>query len=145
LGRTTGSDLYSAFEILSLTPEQQRLAERVASQVYRPCCNNYAAFPDCNHGMAMLGLLELMAAQGATESEMLEAAKQINGFWFPNQMQHVATFFKAAQGWDFAEVPGEMAVGPAVFSGSGHQNLMTWMKERGMLDRAPGGGVSCGV
>lgn len=145
LGRTTGSDLYSAFEILSLTPEQQRLAERVASQVYRPCCNNNAAFPDCNHGMAMLGLLELMAAQGATESEMLEAAKQINGFWFPNQMLHVAMFFEAAQGWDFAEIPGEMAVGPAVFSGSGHQNLMTWMKERGMLDRAPGGGVSCGV
>lgn len=145
LGRMAGPELYSAFEILSLTAEQQRLVERVASKVYRPCCNNHAAFPDCNHGMAMLGLLELMAAQGATESEMAEAARQINGFWFPNQMQHVATFFEATQGLDFAEVPGEMAVEAAFFSGSGHQNLVTWMSERGMLNRTPGGGASCGV
>jgi hypothetical protein len=60
-------------------------------------------------------------------------------------MSHVAVFFEATQGWDFAEVSGELAVGPAVFSGSGHQNLLTWMNERGMLNRAPEGGVSCGV
>jgi len=145
LGRRAGPDLYSAFEILSLTPEQQRLVENVASQVYRPCCNNHTAFPDCNHGMAMLGMLELMAAQGATEAEMFEAAKQINGFWFPHQMRHVATFFEATQGWDFAEVPGAMAVEAAFFSGSGHQYLVTWMSERGVLEPASGGGASCGV
>jgi hypothetical protein len=145
LGRIPGSELYSAFEILPLTSDQQRLLAKVASGVYRPCCNNPAAIPDCNHGMAMLGVLELMAAQGATEAEMFEAAKQINGFWFPHQMQHVADFFEATQGWDYAEIPGEIASGPAVFSGTGHQNLVTQMDELRLLDRSPDGGASCGV
>ncbi len=145
LGRMPGSELYSAFEILPLMSDQQRLLAKVASSVYRPCCNNPAAIPDCNHGMAMLGVLELMAAQGATEAEMFEAAKQINGFWFPHQMQHVADFFKATQGWDYAEIPGEIASGPAVFSGTGHQNLVTQMDELRLLDRSPDNGASCGV
>ena len=51
--------------------------ERAAPFVYRPCCDNATHFPDCNHGMAMLGLLELMAAQGASEEEMFAAARDV--------------------------------------------------------------------
>jgi hypothetical protein len=51
------SELYASAEILSLTPEQQEHLEHVAQNVFRPCCNNPTHFPDCNHGMAMLGLL----------------------------------------------------------------------------------------
>ena len=29
-------------------------------------------FSDCNHGMAMLGLMEFMASQGASEVEMMK-------------------------------------------------------------------------
>lgn len=43
--------------------------EEVAAAVYRPCCNNHTPFPGCNHGMAMLGLLELMAPQRASADE----------------------------------------------------------------------------
>jgi hypothetical protein len=63
----------------------------VASKVYRPCCGNPTSFPDCNHGMALLGLLELMASQGATVDQMFTAAKQVNAFWLPDQTRELAT------------------------------------------------------
>ena len=33
------------------------MENKIAKGIYRPCCNNSTYFPDCNHGMAMLGLL----------------------------------------------------------------------------------------
>ena len=37
--------------------------------------------------MAMLGILELMAAGDASEDQMFEAAKYISAFWFPKEMR----------------------------------------------------------
>jgi hypothetical protein len=76
---------YSMHQFVTLTPEQQLLVEKVAKNVYRPCCDNSTYFPDCNHGMAMLGLLELMASQGASEADMYDVALQVNTLWFPGQ------------------------------------------------------------
>ncbi len=145
VGKSPGSEMYSSSQILTLSHEQQELVESVASRVYRPCCNNHAAFPDCNHGMAMLGVLEVLAAAGATEAEMLEAAKQFNAFWFSGQMAYVVAYFDLTQGWSFEDIPGELAVGPAVFSGSGYQSLLVWLTERDLLQPDPGAGASCGV
>lgn len=64
--------LYATLDLIPLTVEQQKMVEEVAAAVYRPCCNNSPLFPDCNHRMAMLGLLELMAFQGATTDQMLK-------------------------------------------------------------------------
>jgi len=61
---------YSMHQFITLTPEQQALVERVAKNIYRPCCGNSTYFPDCNHGMAMLGLLELMVSQNVSEQDM---------------------------------------------------------------------------
>ncbi len=77
-------DHYSAHKFFDLTPEQQLLVDKVSRGIYRPCCGNSTHFPDCNHGMAMLGLLELMASQGATETDMWNAALAVNSFWFPD-------------------------------------------------------------
>ena len=74
---------YSMHSFITLTAEQQVLVEKVAKNIYRPCCNNSTYFPDCNHGMAMLGLLELMASQGTSEAEMYKIAKEVNSYWFP--------------------------------------------------------------
>ena len=65
---TTGSVMnhYSKHILATLTPDQQSLVEKIVKGIYRPCCNNSTHFPDCNHGMAMLGLLEYLASQGAT-------------------------------------------------------------------------------
>ena len=84
---------YGMHSFVTLTPEEQALVEKVAKNIFRPCCNNSTYFPDCNHGMAMLGLLELSASQGASESEMYKMALQANVLWFPDQYQAIKTFY----------------------------------------------------
>ncbi|PIQ66468.1 MAG: hypothetical protein COV96_01295 [Candidatus Zambryskibacteria bacterium CG11_big_fil_rev_8_21_14_0_20_42_18] len=79
---------YSRHQFFDLTPAQQELVEKVSKSIYRPCCGNSTHFPDCNHGMGMLGLLELMASQGANEKEMWETALVVNSYWFPIFILH---------------------------------------------------------
>ena len=81
IGTKSPVELYASTPLITLTDEQQRRLEEVAQNVFRPCCNNPTHFPDCNHGMAMLGLLELMAAQNASVDDMFKAAKYVNAFW----------------------------------------------------------------
>lgn len=137
--------VYASTPIVTLTEEQQALLENVATQVYRPCCNNPTHFPDCNHGMAMLGMLELMAAQGATEEQLFEAAKYGNAFWYSRQTLELATFFKATQNADFAQVDPQQLVSANFSSSAGFQNIHQWLVSNGKLQQAPGGGSSCGV
>src|SRR3989338_3332622 len=73
---------YSRHPFIVLTPEQQTLVDKVSKGIYRPCCGNSTYFPDCNHGMAMLGLLELMASQGVSEQDMWKTALTVNSYWF---------------------------------------------------------------
>lgn len=145
MGQKPATALYASTRLVALTPEQQRLVEGVAEQVYRPCCNNHTAFPDCNHGMAMLGLLELMASQGASENEMFAAAKYMNAVWFPQQALETAVFFQATMDLDYAAVDGRMAVGPEVFSAIGFQQMHQWLAADGQLPQGSQGGNSCGV
>ena len=145
LGARPATELYSSADILELTPQQHELVERVAGQVYRPCCDNHAAFPDCNHGMAMLGLLQLLAFQGASEAQMLEAAKHANSFWFPQQAMEVAAYFLVTQGLAYEQVAASDAVGRDLFSGTGFNDLHNWLSENGLLQEVQGQGGSCGV
>lgn len=138
-------DIYASTPIISLTPEQQARLEEVAYAVYRPCCNNPTAFPDCNHGMAMLGLLQLMAAQDATVDEMFEVAKYVNAFWFPQQTLEIALGFKHGKGLDFAEVDAREFVGSNFSSASGFQSVHQWLSENNLLEQVPNSGNSCGV
>jgi len=78
---------YARHPFVILNEEQQALVENVSKNVYRPCCSNSTYFPDCNHGMAMLGLLELMASQGVSEKEMYDFAAKVNALWFPELNQ----------------------------------------------------------
>ncbi|MEX2029220.1 MAG: hypothetical protein WD963_01935 [Candidatus Paceibacterota bacterium] len=83
LAQGSAMDHYSMHPFVTLTQGQQDLVEKVSKNIFRPCCQNPAYFPDCNHGMAMLGLLELMAEDGRTEDEMYKVAEEVNGYWFP--------------------------------------------------------------
>ncbi|MBI3305556.1 hypothetical protein HYZ82_00265 [Candidatus Nomurabacteria bacterium] len=76
-------DHYSMHRWITLTDREQALVEKVSKKIFRPCCKNSTYFPDCNHGMAMLGLMELMASQGAIEEDMYKQAEKVNGYWFP--------------------------------------------------------------
>lgn len=139
------TELYASTQILPLSPAQQKRVDEVAEGVYRPCCNNPTNFPDCNHGMAMLGMLELMAYQDATIEQMFEAAKYANAYWFPQQTLEIALFHKSTQNLDFHEVDPQQVVGPKFSSGSGFQAVHQWLTENGVLAGSAGGGNSCGV
>ena len=107
---------YSKHKFFILTSEQQALVEKVSKNIYRPCCNNSTHFPDCNHGMAMLGLLELMASQGVNEVDMYKTALAVNSFWFPNNYLLIAQYMKN-QGTEWKNVKPQEILG-ANFSSS---------------------------
>ncbi len=137
------TDLYASLNLIPLTPEQQKLVEEVAAQIYRPCCNNHTLFPDCNHGMAMLGILELMASKGATSNQMFEAAKYINAYWFPQQTLETAMYLKANQNIDFAEADAKLVVSNQFSSASGFKMVHADLQSKGLLQQAPGQGGGC--
>jgi hypothetical protein len=145
LGTKQATDLYAGTKIVTLTDEQQTRLQGVAEGVYRPCCNNPTHFPDCNHGMAMLGLLELMASQNASSDEMFKAAKYVNAFWYPQQMLEVATAFKASKNVDFTQADAREVVSSQFSSISGFQAVHQWLSQNGLLEQAPSSGGSCGV
>ncbi|MBI2406221.1 MAG: hypothetical protein HYV25_01400, partial [Candidatus Harrisonbacteria bacterium] len=99
------------------------MVERVAKGIYRPCCGNSTYFPDCNHGMAMLGLLELMAAQGVSESDMYRAALAVNSFWFPDTYLTIATYMQH-RGTAWKNVDPKDALGADFSSATGYRRVM---------------------
>ncbi len=145
LGTRPAAELYGSIELLPLETEEQARLEAVAANVYRPCCNNPALFPDCNHGMAMLGMLTLLAAEGASTEEMFEAAKMANALWFPAQAARVDIFLQSALDTDFANADAQLAVGPEVFSASGFAAMNGWLAQNGLLGPSPNKGSGCGI
>lgn len=120
-------DHYSKHSFMVLTPEQQALVEDVSKNIYRPCCGNSTHFPDCNHGMAMLGLLELMASQGATEGEMYDAALAVNSFWFPDTYMTIAKYLKS-QGKNWSKADPKEILGFNYSSSQGYNTVLSKVK-----------------
>ena len=137
------TELYASMDLIPLTPEQQARVEEVASAVYRPCCNNPTLFPDCNHGMAMLGLLELMASQGASTDEMFMAAKYVNAYWFPQQTLETAIYLKLNEGINFADFDPRIVVSDKFSSASGASMVHQSLQSSGLLEQTPSQGGSC--
>jgi len=137
--------LFSSTPIVTLTAAQQERLEEVVITVFRPCCDNPTHFPDCNHGMAMLGMLELMASQGASVGEMFAAAKYANAYWYPQQTLELAAYFQVRQNENFSQVDARQLVSQPFSSLSGYRNVHQWLSTNGALPQSPGGGNSCGV
>ena len=138
-------EYYSKRTIVPLTKEQEDLVNKVASGVYRPCCGNSTAFPDCNHGMALLGVFELMASQGATESEMFQAGKYINSYWFPSTAFDTALYFKNKDGKEFKDIDPKVYLSKDIFSAFGAQTVKKWLIDKGIQEKPPAQGGGCGV
>ena len=130
---------YSRHPLVVLTKEQQRLVEEVSKNIFRPCCNNPTYFPDCNHGMAMLGLLELMASQGVSEEEMYRVALEVNSFWFPDQYLTIAKYLES-KGVAWKDVVPKEILGAKYSSASGFSNIASEIEPV-----ENGGGSGCGV
>jgi hypothetical protein len=141
LGSQSAEELYSSARLIDLSPEQDDLVYRVAENVYRPCCGNHTAFPDCNHGMAVLGLLELMASQGATEDELYQAALTFNVYAFSDSYIRVAAYF-AKQDIPWSEVSPQIVLGPDYSSSLGAQRVASVV---GPIEGTPNQGGSCGA
>ena len=139
IGARPGSEYLAAVELLRLTPDEQDIAEEVAFNSYRPCCGNMTAFPDCNHGMAALGLTELMASQGSSADEIFEALKLVSPFWFPDQYHHLALYFDE-QDQEWTELDPRLVMGAEYSSAVGWRQVDAWLQSAGILTGAGAGG-----
>lgn len=132
---------YSRHEFLNLSSAEQALVDRVSRNIYRPCCGNSTHFPDCNHGMAMLGFLELMASQGVGEKEMYRAALAVNSYWFPDNYLTMAEYMQnRGVSWD--NVSPKDILGAKYSSGSGFADIKSQIANS--KKRSVGGG-GCSV
>src|SRR3989344_5185859 len=130
---------YSKHNFIILTEKQQTLVEEVSKNIYRPCCDNATYFPDCNHGMAMLGLLELLASQGVNEDQMYKVALQVNFLWFPDTYLTIAKYLKEKKNINWADADPKEVLGYNYSSASGYQNILSQVTP---LETQSGG--SCG-
>ncbi|MEK7176856.1 MAG: hypothetical protein AAB719_00960 [Patescibacteria group bacterium] len=133
-------DHYSKHTFFNLTPEQQSLVERISRGIYRPCCANSVHFPDCNHGMAMLGLLELMASQGASEEDMWKAALIVNSYWFPDTYVTIGSYMEKS-GIEWKDISPQKVLGADYSSAQGYARIVAQVSQSGQ-QRGEGG---CGV
>ncbi len=132
-------DHYSMHKFITLSTEQKQLVEKVSRGIFRPCCGNSTYFPDCNHGMAMLGLLEIMAAQGATEEQMYKTALAVNSYWFPETYMNIAKFLEG-KGIDWNVIDPKEILGASFSSAQGYQQILSQVNP---VQRKSSGG--CGV
>lgn len=139
LGEGSAMNHYSKHEFIVLGPEKQALVERISKNIYRPCCDNSTYFPDCNHGMAMLGLLELMASQGTSEDRMYRIALLVNSYWFPDTYLTIGQYLKN-QGRLWESADAREILGPNFSSGSGYGRILAQMTPKDIQ-----GGGGCGV
>jgi hypothetical protein len=139
------AEVIASLPLIDLSVAQQERLQAVAENVYRPCCGNSTAFPDCNHGMAMLGILELMAANDASEDQMYAAAKYVSTFWFPQAMTEAAAYFKLTQGLEFDAIDPKRMVSRDILSSGGSQSIKQWLTDVGRLGKPIQGGGACGV
>lgn len=131
---------YNSHIFFSLTPEEQTLVDKMSGGIYRPCCGNPAHFPDCNHGMAMLGLLELMASQGVSEQEMWNAALAVNSYWFPDTYSTIASYMRN-NGVDWKNVNASQILGRDFSSAQGYSKIALQVASV----NSPKNGSGCGI
>jgi hypothetical protein len=148
LGRAdNGSEYFNEVEAVSLDERQEQDVLNVAQNVYRPCCNNSTFFQDCNHGSALLGLLELAASQGADSEELYEMALVANAFWYPAQYVETAIYFQVMEKQQWSEVDPRIVLGKPYSSyGGWKNNVHAVLSNADLLPRAlPGSNGGCGV
>lgn len=137
-------DHYNRHIFFNLTPEQQALVDKISRGIYRPCCGNSTHFPDCNHGMAMLGFLELMASQGVSEQDMWKVALAVNSYWFPDTYITIATYMKDKKGVEWSDVDPQEMLGSSYSSGSGFRNISSQVTAPSSSQSGSGCGIDAG-
>ncbi|MCL5675882.1 MAG: rhodanese-like domain-containing protein [Patescibacteria group bacterium] len=125
LAKGNAMNYYNKFDLISpnsLTPLKQKQVAEISKNIYRPCCGNPTWFPDCNHGMAALAIIELLVSQNIPETIIYQKVLGFNSFWFPDQYLTAATYF-ARQGIAWNKVDAKLLLGPNFSSGQGSQEV----------------------
>ncbi len=148
LGRAErGGDYFNTVAAVPLTPEQEARVVAIADATYRPCCDNSAFFQDCNHGSAMLGLIQLAVAHGLGDDDVRRLAKVANGLWYPEQYVEMALWFRLYEDAAWGEVDPRRALGREMSSLTGwRREVHDRLVRDGLIAerRRPGGG-GCAV
>lgn len=142
LGAKDSVKLYSSSKVIPLSQEQQARVEKISAGIYRPCCGNPTSFPDCNHGMAILGLIELMASQGFSEDEIYKAALAFNSYWFPQTYIDLAYYFQTKENTPWQNVDPKRILSAQFSSAQGYQAVKQQIEN---IPGAPKSGGSCGA
>ncbi len=141
LARGDATDYLNRYDLIPLTSDQQKKVGEIAQNIYRPCCGNSTWFPDCNHGMAALAIIELLVANNVDEATIYKKVLGFNSFWFPDSYLYVATYFaRQAIPWD--QVDAKTILAKEYSSASGAQAIA---KKVGQLPFQPASGGSCGA
>lgn len=122
IGKSDPMNYYSKYSYIKLTPEQQIKVKEIAGNIYRPCCNNSTAFPDCNHGMAALALVELLVSQNFSDEEIYSTVLAFNSYWFPQTYLDISYHF-AKNNRDYKQVSAKEILSKTFSSSSGYQAI----------------------
>lgn len=144
IGLKPGGELFNSAVIFPLSENQEKIVKEIAENIYRPCCGNSTYFPDCNHGAAMLGFIELAVAQGLSKEEIYKKALVLNSYWFPQTYAEVAMYMRAKRGLSWEKVDPKEVLGVAFSSGQGYLKISQELQDEGLIPKVQGGG-SCGV
>ncbi len=132
---------YNRFDLLNLTKAEQQKVAEISKNVYRPCCGNPTWFPDCNHGMAALAMIELLVKNKVDEATIYKKLLAFNSYWFSDTYLTTATYF-ARRGIKWKDVDAKKLMGLEFSSGQGASSIA---KKVGPLPWRPQSGTSCGA
>lgn len=144
LGKEEGGKLFNRFSIIDLSPSEEALVKEISQNIYRPCCGNSTYFPDCNHGAAMLGFVELAVKQGMLKEEIYKKALALNTYWFPQTYAELGIYFKQKKNTPWDKVDPKLVLGIDYSSGQGYRAINKELQVDGLLPKVEGGG-GCGV
>lgn len=122
LAKGDALNYFNKHDLIPLSNEQQSKVFEIADNVYRPCCGNNTAFPDCNHGMAALAAIELMVSSGISEDEIYKNLLVLNSYWFPDTYLAFATYM-ARRGINWEDVDAKLALSQEYSSSKGAAEL----------------------
>lgn len=148
LGREPNGYVYfNKVDAVPMTNGQEALVLEVAKNSFRPCCDNSTFFQDCNHGSALLGLIELAVAQERAPGAIYRIALAANSYWFPNEFTKTALSFLHFEGRFWNEVEAERVLGAKYSSLSGWElNVEApLMRANVHLPAKPGDQLGCGI
>ncbi len=145
--KANGAEYFNRVEAVPLNEAEEATVLEVARNAYRPCCDNSTFFQDCNHGSALLGLLELAASQGRNADELYNLAVTANSYWYPKHYLEMALYFEKIEDLSWRDVPAERILSRKFSSLSGwRSNVHAVLTEAKILpppNRGQQGG--CGV